>query len=181
MPPETPDKPPTPHEILNELGGGQLPNGKAGSGNLRTMRAVVQRADGASVSIDGEVVGEFTGPGLVVLLGVTHDDSTVEAQKMAEKIYGLRIFAGPSQSEVSAADLQLPVLLISQFTLYADTGKGKRPSWGDAAPGPVAEPLVAACATHLRAIGAPVHEGRFGADMRVALTNDGPMTITLDI
>jgi D-aminoacyl-tRNA deacylase len=155
------------------------------------MRAVIQRADGASVTVEGQVLGAFTGPGLVVLLGVTHDDSPATAKRIAEKAYGLRIFdvrhdvnnllAEDASGEVSAQELRLPVLLISQFTLFADTRKGKRPSWGDAAPGPIAEPLVQACAEHLRAIGATVHEGRFGADMQVAFTNDGPMTITLDV
>lgn len=155
------------------------------------MRAVIQRANGASVSVDGEILGAFEGPGLVMLLGITHDDSPALAQKMAEKVYGLRIFetrhdhrdvlASDVTGEVSAQDLGLPILLISQFTLYADTRKGKRPGWGDAAPGPAAEPVVLACAQHLRVIGATVHEGRFGADMKVALTNDGPMTIVLDL
>lgn len=156
------------------------------------MRAVVQRADGASVSVDGAVVGSFEGPGLVVLVGVTHDDTPSQASSLADKIYDLRIFghahattAGavlPADAgrEVSAADLGLPVLVVSQFTLYADTRKGRRPTWDAAAPGPVAEPLVDAVAERFRARGARVSTGIFGADMRVSLVNDGPMTITLD-
>lgn len=155
------------------------------------MRAVVQRALGASVTVDGSVVGAFEGPGLVVLLGVTHEDTPAIAQQMAEKLLGLRIFdpvhdlhgrlPDGTTSEVSAADLGLPVLLISQFTLYADTRKGRRPSWNAAAPGDVAEPIVEACAAHLRSLGATVAQGRFGADMKVALTNDGPMTIVVEL
>lgn len=155
------------------------------------MRAVVQRAAGASVAVDGTVVGAFDGPGLVVLLGITHDDRPTTAAQMAEKVYGLRIFdaehdvhgrlAAGTTSEVSAQELGLPVLLVSQFTLYADTRKGRRPSWGAAAPGDVAEPIVEAFAAHLRALGATVPQGVFGADMQVALTNDGPMTIVVEL
>ncbi|MFZ4485100.1 MAG: D-aminoacyl-tRNA deacylase [Candidatus Nanopelagicales bacterium] len=156
------------------------------------MRAVVQRADGASVVVDGAVVGSFDGPGLVVLIGVTHDDDSSLASSLADKVYDLRIFgheharaAGVSLApdagrEVSASDLGLPVLVISQFTLYADTRKGRRPTWDAAAPGPVAQPLVDAVAERFRARGAEVSSGVFGADMRVSLINDGPMTITLD-
>ena len=156
------------------------------------MRAVVQRADGASVAVAGTVVGSFDGPGLVVLIGITHDDDQVLASSLADKIYDLRIFgheharvAGVSLApdvsrEVSASDLRLPVLVISQFTLYADIRKGRRPTWGAAAPGHVAEPLVDAVAERFRARGAEVATGIFGADMRVQLVNDGPMTITLD-
>ncbi|CAB4935146.1 MAG: D-tyrosyl-tRNA(Tyr) deacylase [Actinobacteria bacterium] len=157
------------------------------------MRAVVQRADGAAVSVDGEVVGSFDGPGLVVLIGVTHADTPALASSLADKIYDLRIFghshaatagvALPAEAgrEVSAADIGLPVLVISQFTLYADTRKGRRPTWDAAAPGPVAQPLVDAVAERFRARGATVATGIFGADMRVSLVNDGPMTINLDI
>jgi D-tyrosyl-tRNA(Tyr) deacylase len=153
---------------------------------------VVQRADGASVVVEGAVVGSFDGPGLVVLIGVTHDDDASVASSLADKVYDLRIFgheharvAGVSLApdagrEVSASDLGLPVLVISQFTLYADTRKGRRPTWDAAAPGPVAQPLVDAVADRFRARGAEVATGIFGADMRVWLVNDGPMTITLD-
>ena len=155
------------------------------------MRAVVQRADGAKVIVDGEVVGQFEGPGLVVLVGVTHDDTPEIAQKLADKVYGMRLFEhrhakDPSQiptaapKELSAKDLGLPVLVISQFTLYADTRKGRRPTWNDAAPSPVAEPLVESFAKAMEGLGAPVERGQFGADMQVALTNDGPMTILLE-
>lgn len=153
---------------------------------------MVQRADGASVAVAGTVVGSFDGPGLVVLIGITHDDDEPLAFSLADKIYDLRIFgheharvAGVSLApdvgrEVSASDLGLPVLVISQFTLYAETRKGRRPTWDAAAPGQLAEPLVDAFAERFRARGARVATGIFGADMRVQLVNDGPMTITLD-
>jgi D-tyrosyl-tRNA(Tyr) deacylase len=156
------------------------------------MRAVVQRADGAFVSVDGAVVGAFDGPGLVVLVGVTHADTAALAASLADKIYDLRIFGHDHAAaaevvlppdagrEVSAADLGLPVLVISQFTLYADTRKGRRPTWDAAAPGPMAQPLVDAVAERFRGRGARVATGIFGADMRVSLVNDGPITITLD-
>ena len=152
----------------------------------------MQRADGASVAVAGTVVGSFDGPGLVVLIGITHDDDEPLAFSLADKIYDLRIFgheharvAGVSLApdvsrEVSASDLRLPVLVISQFTLYADIRKGRRPTWDAAAPGQLAEPLVDAFAERFRARGAEVATGIFGADMRVQLVNDGPMTITLD-
>lgn len=156
------------------------------------MRAVIQRADGASVSVHGEVVGSFEGPGIVLLVGVTHDDDATTAAALADKVYGLRIFEHrhatdvaclpPSAPrEVSARDLGLPVLVISQFTLYASTKKGRRPTWDAAAPGPVAEPVVDAVASALRDLGAPVQTGRFGADMQVAFTNDGPITVIVDL
>ena len=143
------------------------------------------------MSVDGQVVGSFEGPGIVLLVGVTHDDDEARAHALADKVYGLRIFEHrhavdlaclpPSAPrEVSARDLGLPVLVISQFTLYASTKKGRRPTWDAAAPGPVAEPLVEAVAKALRDLGAPVHTGRFGADMQVSFTNDGPVTIVLD-
>lgn len=154
------------------------------------MRAVIQRARGASVEVDGAVVGSFEGPGLVMLVGVTHDDDATAACRLADKAYDLRIF-GPEHAahaqgeeaarEVSAADLGLPVLVISQFTLYADTRKGRRPTWDAAAPGPIAEPLVDAVSQRLRERGAVVATGRFGADMQVHFVNDGPMTILLDV
>jgi D-tyrosyl-tRNA(Tyr) deacylase len=138
---------------------------------------VVQRASRASVSVAGAVTGQLSGPGLVVLVGVTHSDTPVTAAALASKIYYLRILAG----EKSCADLGAPLLVISQFTLYADTGKGRRPSWSAAAPGPVAEPLVTAFADALRALGATVATGVFGADMQVELVNDGPVTLILEI
>jgi D-tyrosyl-tRNA(Tyr) deacylase len=145
------------------------------------MRAVVQRALGANVVVDDQVVGSFDGPGLVVLVGVTHEDTPALAQRLADKIYGLRIFTGVDGPEQSAADLGLPLLVISQFTLYADTRKGRRPTWDAAAPRPVAEPLVEAVISHLRERGARVSTGIFGADMQVSLINDGPMTIQLEV
>jgi D-aminoacyl-tRNA deacylase len=140
------------------------------------MRAVVQRVTQASVTVDGQVIGAISGPGLVVLVGVTHDDTPAQAEKLAGKLWGLRILDG----EKSCSDVDAPLLVISQFTLYADLTKGRRPSWSAAAPGPVAEPLVDAVVTALRALGARVETGRFGADMRVALVNDGPLTIVID-
>lgn len=154
------------------------------------MRAVIQRAVGASVTVEGAVVGSFDGPGLVMLVGVTHDDDAVVAVRLADKAYDLRIFTpehapdrtpGDLARELSAADLGLPVLVVSQFTLYADTRKGRRPTWDAAAPGPVAEPLVAAVVDRLRERGAAVATGVFGADMQVSLVNDGPMTIVLEL
>ncbi len=139
------------------------------------MRAVLQRVTGARVSVDDEVVGSI-GPGLVALVGVTHGDGPTEVETVARKIATLRIIDG----ERSVLDVGAEVLVVSQFTLYADTRKGRRPSWGAAAPGPVAEPLVAAVADALRAQGIRVAEGRFGADMQVAFVGDGPVTILLD-
>jgi D-aminoacyl-tRNA deacylase len=140
------------------------------------VRAVVQVTDGASVSVDGQVVGAFEGPGLVVLLGVTHDDDAATADRLAGKVWELRIL----NDERSASDLGAPLLVVSQFTLYADTRKGRRPSWSAAAPGPVAEPVVEAFCAALRSRGARVETGVFGADMRVSLVNDGPRTLVLE-
>ncbi len=130
----------------------------------------------ASVSVDDRVTGSITGPGLLVLVGVTHSDTETEAAALATKIYHLRILDG----ERSAADTGAPLLVISQFTLYGDTRKGRRPSWVAAAPGPVAEPLVESFVAALRDLGAPVETGVFGAQMRVALVNDGPVTLILE-
>ncbi|HZE31325.1 MAG TPA: D-aminoacyl-tRNA deacylase [Actinoallomurus sp.] len=141
------------------------------------MRAVVQRVSQASVSADGDVVGAIDEPGLMVLVGVTHDDTPAQAARLASKLWGLRVFDG----EVSCSDLGAPLLVISQFTLYGDTRKGRRPSWIAAAPGPVAEPLVEEVVAALRRLGARVETGRFGADMKVSLTNDGPVTLILDV
>ena len=140
------------------------------------MRVVVQRAASAEVRVDGEVVGALPGPGLVVLVGVTHGDTVESAARLADKVWRLRILDG----ERSASDIGAPLLVVSQFTLYADTRKGRRPSWSAAAPGPVSEPLVAAFVAALRDAGARVETGRFGAQMQVALVNDGPVTLVLD-
>jgi D-aminoacyl-tRNA deacylase len=128
------------------------------------------------VTVDGRVTGRLPAPGLVVLVGVTHTDTAETAAALARKIYHLRILAG----ERSAAEVGAPLLVISQFTLYADTSKGRRPSWQAAAPGPVAEPLVAAFAAALTELGARVETGVFGAHMDVELVNDGPITLILD-
>lgn len=140
------------------------------------MRVLLQRASTARVLVDGRVTGELARPGLVALVGITHDDSPKIAQRMAAKTWSLRIFDG----ELAAADLGAPVLVVSQFTLYANTRKGRRPSWNQAAPGPVSEPLVDAYAEALRTLGAEVSSGVFGAHMAVELVNDGPVTIILD-
>lgn len=140
------------------------------------MRVVVQRVSEAYVAVDGDVVGRLDRPGLVVLVGVTHDDDAATADRLAAKVWGLRILDG----EQSASDVGAPVLVVSQFTLYADTSKGRRPSWGAAAPGEVAEPLVVRFAEKLAELGAYVETGRFGADMAVHLVNDGPVTLVLD-
>ncbi|MFT4396774.1 D-aminoacyl-tRNA deacylase [Gordonia lacunae] len=149
------------------------------------MRAVLQRVSRASVSVDDEVVGELDivpgTAGLVALVGVTHDDTADHAVRLADKIWRLRIFDGGDGPERAAADLDAPILVISQFTLYAATAKGRRPSWNAAAPGPVAEPLVEAVVEALRSLGATVATGRFGAHMEVALVNDGPVTLVLDV
>lgn len=139
------------------------------------MRAVVQRVAQAEVRVVDEVLGAI-GPGLLVFVGVTHDDGPEQAAALAAKVHTLRILDG----ERSAADIGAPLLVVSQFTLYADTRKGRRPSWNAAAPGPVAEPLVQRVVDELRARGATVETGRFGADMQVSLVNDGPVTILLE-
>ena len=141
------------------------------------MRAVVQRVTQASVTVDGRVTGAIEEPGLLVLVGITHDDTAQKARKLAAKLWGLRILDG----EKSCADLNAPLLVVSQFTLYAETAKGRRPTWNNAAPGPVAEPLVEATINELRTLGARVETGEFGADMKVALVNDGPVTIILEL
>ena len=141
------------------------------------MRAVVQRVSQASVTVDGLVVGAIDEPGLLVFVGVTHTDTQQTATKLAAKLWGLRILEG----EKSCSDVGAPLLVVSQFTLYAGTDKGRRPTWQAAAPGPVAEPLVEAVVTSLRALGARVETGVFGADMKVSLTNDGPVTIIVEL
>lgn len=140
------------------------------------MRAVVQRVTQARVDVAGATVGEI-GAGLVVLLGVTHDDTTDLADRLATKIWNLRIM----REEKSAAELGAGILVVSQFTLYGDARKGRRPTWTAAAPGPVAEPLYDHFCDSLRSLGATVAEGVFGADMEIALTNDGPTTLVLEL
>ncbi|WP_461029757.1 D-aminoacyl-tRNA deacylase [Streptomyces sparsus] len=141
------------------------------------MRAVVQRVNGARVTVDGRTVGEIVGAGLCVLVGVTHEDTAEQAARLARKLWSLRILEG----EKSCSDLSAPLLVISQFTLYGDARKGRRPTWNAAAPGPVAEPLVDEVCARLRELGAEVAEGRFGADMKVSLVNDGPFTVLLEV
>jgi D-aminoacyl-tRNA deacylase len=143
------------------------------------VRAVVIRVRTAAVTVDGAVVGEI-GRGLLSLVGVHRQDDADRARVMARKIHELRIFPGPD-GEVSASDLGLPLLVVSQFTLYADTRKGRRPSWQDAAPGDVAEPLVDEVVAELRRRGATVATGVFGAKMQVASVNDGPFTVLLEV
>jgi D-aminoacyl-tRNA deacylase len=141
------------------------------------MRAVVQRVRRASVETARGVVGAIEEPGLLVLVGVTHDDTAAKAAKLAAKLWGLRIL----HDEKSCSDVAAPLLVISQFTLYADLAKGRRPSWSAAAPGPVAEPLVDAVVRALRDLGARVETGTFGAEMLVSLVNDGPVTVIVEI
>jgi D-tyrosyl-tRNA(Tyr) deacylase len=143
------------------------------------MRAVVQRVSRAAVSVEDEIVGQI-GPGLLVLLGVTHDDDPKMAAAMAEKVARLRILRDGNRDESAAVDLTAPVLVVSQFTLYADTNRGRRPSWSAAAPAAIAEPLVAAFVHALAVLGLPVQTGRFGATMAIDCINDGPLTILLE-
>jgi len=140
------------------------------------MRAVLQRASRASVTADGALTASFERQGIVALVGVTHGDGPQQAEVIARKIADLRILDG----ELSVADVGAPVIVVSQFTLYADVAKGRRPSWNGAAPGPVAEPLVAAVVDALRSRGLEVGTGVFGAHMEVSLVNDGPITILLE-
>jgi D-aminoacyl-tRNA deacylase len=140
------------------------------------VRAVIQRVLQASVAVDGKVVGCVARPGLLVLLGVTHEDGAEEVTWMARKIWDLRIM----REERSASDLDAPILVISQFTLYGDARKGRRPTWNAAAPGAVSEPVYDSVCAELERLGATVARGRFGADMEVSLVNDGPVTLVLD-
>ena len=140
---------------------------------------MVSRVSTAAVTVDARVVGEI-GPGLLSLIGVTHSDDVGTARVLARKIHELRIFPGEA-GEVSAQDLGLPVLVISQFTLYGDARRGRRPSWTDAAPGDVAEPLVEEVVAELRRRGCPVATGVFGAKMQVMSVNDGPFTVLLEV
>lgn len=140
------------------------------------MRAVIQRVLSASVSVDGQVVGETDGPGLLVYLGITHTDGNAEVTWMARKIRDLRIL----RDEQSAGDVGAPVLVVSQFTLYGDTRKGRRPTWLAAAPREVSEPTYAAVCAELERLGTTVARGVFGADMQVSAVNDGPITLILE-
>lgn len=140
------------------------------------MRAVLQRVTSASVSVGGEVVGAIDEPGLLVLLGVTHDDGPEQVAWTARKIRDTRLL----RDEQSVADAGAPVLVVSQFTLYGDARKGRRPTWSAAAPGEVSEPLYEAVCAALRDAGTRVETGVFGADMQVALVNDGPVTLLLE-
>lgn len=140
------------------------------------MRAVIQRVLSASVSVDGQVVGDTTGPGLLVYLGITHTDGDAEITWMARKIRDVRIL----RDEQSAGDVGAPVLVVSQFTLYGDARKGRRPTWLAAAPGEVSEPTYAAVCAELERLGTTVARGVFGADMQVTSINDGPITLILE-
>ena len=140
------------------------------------MRAVLQRVTSASVVVGDETVGAIDRPGLVALVGVTHDDGPDQVEWLSRKIADLRLL----RDEQSVLDAGAPVLVVSQFTLYGDARKGRRPTWNAAAPGPVAEPVVAAVVAALRQKGVEVETGTFGADMAVSLVNDGPVTLVLD-
>ncbi len=137
---------------------------------------MVQTVSSASVVVDGTTVGSLSGPGLLVYLGLTHTDGAAEVDWMARKVWGLRVFA----DERSASDLEAPLLVVSQFTLYGDARKGRRPSWTAAAPGRVSEPLYDAFCAALTALGAHVEQGVFGAQMRVSSVNEGPFTVLLE-
>jgi D-tyrosyl-tRNA(Tyr) deacylase len=144
---------------------------------MGAMRAVAQRVSEAKVVVGGRTVGAIGGPGLCVLVGVTHDDTKEKAAALARKLWTLRILP----DERSCSDIAAPLLVISQFTLYGDARKGRRPTWNAAAPGHVAEPLVDEVVSRLRALGATVETGVFGADMQVSLTNEGPFTVVIDL
>ena len=156
------------------------------------MRAVIQRVDGASVSVAGEVIGSFDGPGLMVLVGVSTSDDSSKCAVLADKIWKLRIFdrdrleargisVRSESKEVAACDAHLPILVISQFTLMADTSRGRRPTWQNAAGSEQAEPLINDVIRALRDLGAQVEKGKFGADMQITQVCDGPITITLEV
>lgn len=140
------------------------------------MRAILQRVTRAEVTVDGETVGAINRPGVVVLAGATHTDTSDDAAALAAKIWTLRILDG----ERSCADANAPLLVVSQFTLYADTRRGRRPSWSNAAPADISGPLIDSLIAALRDLGAEVSTGRFGAMMQLSLVNDGPFTISLD-
>ncbi|WP_026002909.1 D-aminoacyl-tRNA deacylase [Rhodococcus sp. R1101] len=145
------------------------------------MRALIQRVTTAAVSVDGAEVARIVpgagGHGLLVLVGVTHDDDEAKAATLARKVWTMRIL----EDERSASDVDAPILVVSQFTLMADTRKSRRPSWSAAAPRAVAEPLVDAFANALRGLGASVETGKFGAHMEVSLVNDGPVTLLVEV
>lgn len=141
------------------------------------MKAVVARVTEASVEVEGEIVGAIDEPGLLVLLGVHHDDTAEHARKMAQKLHGLRILEDERSCESTGA----PLLVVSQFTLYGDTRKGRRPSWTAAARPEHAEPLVNAVVQELRKKGARVETGRFRAEMKVRSVNDGPFTVLIEV
>ncbi|AAS03940.1 D-aminoacyl-tRNA deacylase [Mycobacterium avium] len=143
------------------------------------MRVLVQRVSSAAVTVEGAVVGALRpdSQGLLALVGVTHSDDRDKARRLAEKLWKLRILA----DERSASDVGAPILVVSQFTLYADTAKGRRPSWNAAAPAAIAEPLVTEFAAALQGLGADVQTGVFGANMQVELVNDGPVTVLLEL
>lgn len=138
---------------------------------------MLQRVTSADVTVAGEVVGSLTRPGLLVLVGVTHSDTVETAARLADKVWRLRVLEGERSCEQEDA----PLLVVSQFTLYADTRKGRRPSWSAAAPGAVSQPLYEAVVRSLRELGATVETGVFGAHMDVRLVNDGPVTLVLDV
>jgi D-aminoacyl-tRNA deacylase len=140
------------------------------------VRLVVQRVTSARVAVSDQVVGAIDRPGLLILVGVTHDDQPTTAERLAEKVWRLRILRG----EKSCQEENAPILVVSQFTLYADIRKGRRPSWSAAAPRDISEPLIEAFVSSLRLLGAEVATGVFGAEMQVSLTNDGPVTLILD-
>ena len=143
------------------------------------MRVLVQRVASAAVSVNDQVVGSIrpAGQGLLAFVGATHDDDVDKARRLAEKLWQLRVL----DDQRSASDMHAPIMVVSQFTLYADTTKGRRPSWNAAAPSGVAEPLVDEFVQALRTLGAHVETGVFGADMRVELVNDGPVTVLLEL
>jgi D-tyrosyl-tRNA(Tyr) deacylase len=140
------------------------------------VKAVVQRVLSASVSVDGGVVGSINEPGLLAYVGVTHSDGAAEVAWLARKVWELRLL----RDERSASEVGAPILVVSQFTLYGDARKGRRPTWQAAAPGPVSEPLYEAVCAELERLGAHVERGVFGADMRVESVNDGPITLLLE-
>jgi D-tyrosyl-tRNA(Tyr) deacylase len=147
------------------------------------VRAVIQRVERASVTVAGELVGEI-GEGLLALVGVTHTDTADDARKLAAKIAGLRVFEDPDGRmgiSVDEVGSERAVLVVSQFTLYGDTSRGRRPGWSAAAPGDVAEPLIDEVVAELRSRDVEVATGRFGADMAVALVNDGPVTLIVEV
>jgi D-tyrosyl-tRNA(Tyr) deacylase len=179
MPPDCP-RDGAPARRLAHLPVASVPRSRPEVCEDRGVRALIQRVTRAEVRVDGDVVGACRpasgSQGLLVLLGVTHTDTPARAAELAGKVFRLRILDG----ERAACDLDAPILVVSQFTLYADTGKGRRPSWSAAAPRPVSEPLVDAFVQALRDLGAHVETGAFGAMMQVELVNDGPVTLLLE-